>query len=86
LLSLLWFVLSVETQDLRHNTDTLAVATGTIHATIDTTVTVTVTAQDASGNGQGPQAIVAYPQPADQQIMKTCAQDYYSISGNCCPK
>ncbi len=29
---------------------------------------------------------MAYPQPADQQIMKACASDYYSISGNCCPK
>ena len=60
------------------------VATATLAVTQDTTVTVTVTATEP-GSG-APQAIVAYPQPADQAVVKTCAQDYYSISGNCCPK
>jgi len=51
--------------------------------TQDTTVTMTVTADGGSGQNQ---AVMAYPQPADNQIMKSCATDYYSISGNCCPK
>ncbi len=61
------------------------VATTTLSVTQDTTVTMTITASGASDQGQG-QSIMAYPQPADQQIMQACASDYYSISGNCCPK
>ncbi|KAL1896337.1 hypothetical protein Sste5346_004722 [Sporothrix stenoceras] len=59
-------------------------ATVTGNTTVTVTSTVTATGADATGTNIG---LNAFPVAAnkDQGVLKRCASDYYSISGNCCP-
>ncbi|KJR89622.1 uncharacterized protein SPSK_06063 [Sporothrix schenckii 1099-18] len=56
-------------------------------ATVTKDTTVTVTATGTPGATGTNVALNAFPQPAnrDQGVLKACASDYYSISGQCCP-
>ncbi|CAK7218846.1 hypothetical protein SBRCBS47491_003643 [Sporothrix bragantina] len=59
-------------------------ATVTGNTTVTVTSTLTAGATKASGTNV---ALNAFPAPAnqDQSVLKHCASDYYSISGQCCP-
>ncbi|CAK7214823.1 hypothetical protein SCUCBS95973_002264 [Sporothrix curviconia] len=59
-------------------------ATVTGNTTVTVTSTLTAGATAATGSNV---ALNAFPAPAnqDQGVLKHCASDYYSISGQCCP-